>query len=130
MSEVNDPWIVKEAKKPVPVGMYLCDYGGVEDFTLIDKTTNTSKVKWRWLWKIKTGTEAGKEATAITDREIKPTTLPGRLIQGLLGRPLTVGENIKAALDSCVGKPYMVNVEAGPQGGKAQVRSVGKPPQM
>jgi hypothetical protein len=46
----------------------------------------------------------------------------------LLGRALVEGENVKAAVDGCVGKTYLINIQPGPQGGKPAVRSVGKPP--
>ena len=47
-----------------------------------------------------------------------------------MGRDLVLNENVKTAIDACIGKTYMVNVAAGPQGGKPCVRTVDKPPQM
>jgi hypothetical protein len=128
MPEVNDPWVVQPPKQTaqVPVGAYTAEFVGLEDFAL----PTSGEVKWKWRWLVKAGPEQGKEATALTDRVIRPTTLPGELISGLLGRPLVNGENIKAAVDACKGKHYMVVVRPGPKQGKPGVRVVSKPPQM
>jgi hypothetical protein len=120
-------WIVQEAKQtnPVPDGAYNGPFKGVEEFTL-----QTGEVKWRFIWHIAGGVQQGKIAAALTDRSINPNTLAGRLIAGLLGRPLQAGENVKAAVEACVGQNYLFVVQPGPKGGKSMVRMVSKPPQM
>jgi hypothetical protein len=125
---MSNPWIVqppKAAFASLPVGFYLGKFVGVEEVTL-----KTGESKWRFAWEVKSGAEAGKLATALTDRSISPTTLPGVLISGLLGRAIVAGENVKDAIDACKGKVYMVSVAPGPKGGKPCVRTVGPPPQM
>lgn len=126
MSEVN-PWVVQAPKQAaqVPVGFYTALFKGVEEVKL-----QTGETKWRFAWEVKGGAEAGKQATAFTDQSISPSTLPGRLISGLLGRPLQPGENVKASVDACLGKTYLVNVQPGPKGGKPGVKIVGQPPAM
>lgn len=127
----NDPWVVQTPKQTaqVPIGTYFADYKGVEDKTIKD-SAGVESIKWLWTWEVKTGPEAGKLATALTDRNITPTALPGRLIAGLLGRSLVAGENVKKALDACIGKSYLVSVQPGPKGGKPGVQLVSPPPQM
>jgi hypothetical protein len=122
----HDPWVVQEKKEftPVPDGNYMTQFRGV-DVVQVD-----GKAKWRWTWEVQGGALVGKQATALTDQNINPATLPGRLIAGLLGRPLKAGEHVKSLVDACVGKSYMVGVQPGPQGGKSGVRSCGQPPAM
>ena len=121
------PWVVQVPKQTaqVPVGRYFADFQGVNEIKLQDGSQ-----KWRWEWAVTTGPEAGKVASALTDQSISPTTLPGVLISGLIGRAIVAGENVKAALDACKGKPYLVSVQPGPKGGKPCVRMASKPPQM
>lgn len=127
MAEVN-PWIVKAPKQmeQVPCAMYSVAFKGCEDFVM----PRDGAKKWRFSWEVRTGEQAGKLATALTDQDISAKTLPGRLIAGLLGRPIVIGEDVQAAVAECVGKPYLVSVEPGPKGGKPGVKSCGKPPQM
>src|SRR3569623_2387219 len=108
-----DPWIVQPPKQTaqVPVGFYQALFRGVSDITL----PSDGSIKWRWEWEVQSGSEKGKIASALTDRSISPTTLPGVLIAGLLARPVQPGENVKAAIDSCKGRTFMVNVIAGPK---------------
>jgi hypothetical protein len=124
---VSNPWLVQEAKKyvEVPPGMYLAEFAGVENKTLQD-----GSLRWRWAWRITTGPLAGQYATALTHQNISPATHAGRLIEGLLGGPLKPGDDVKALVDACVGKPYLVSIQKGPKGGKAAVQTVGQPPQM
>ena len=116
-----DPWIVQAPKQTeqVPVGSYVSTFKGVTEIKLQDGSQ-----KWRWAWTVSKGTEAGKVASSLTDRTISPTSLPGILIAGLLGRQLKPGENVKAAIDACIGKSYMIGVQPGPKGGKPCVRMV------
>jgi hypothetical protein len=129
MSELTDPWVVQAPKQAaqVPTGTYVgAEFVAVEDFTL----PKTGEAKWKWRWKIKTGAEANKEATALTDKSISSTTLPGRLLSGLLGKPLVPGENVKSLVDGCKGKLYVVVVAEGTKGGKPGVRVVSPMPSM
>jgi hypothetical protein len=116
-----DPWVVQQPKQigQVPTGNYVGTFKGVTEVKLQD-----GSVKWRWAWTVKSGPEAGKEASALTDRGISPTALPGVLIAGLLGRQLMPGEHVKSAIDACAGKDFIVGVQPGPKGGKPCVRMV------
>ena len=125
MSEkVVDPWVVQAPKQAeqVPCGPYLSFFKGVEEFTL-----QSGELKWRFVWEVKSGPEKGKVASALCDRSIRPNTLAGTLIVGLLGRPIVVGENVKEAIDGCKGKSFFVTVQPGPKGGKPGVRFCGEP---
>jgi hypothetical protein len=126
MSEVN-PWVVQAPKQTeqVPDGAYVGPFKGVEEVNLPD-----GSFKWRFPWEVQTGAHKGKIASALTDRSINPNTLPGRLISGLLGRAIVAGENVKDAVNACVGKTFMVVVQPGPKGGKSGVKSVSQPPAL
>ncbi len=123
----HDPWVVQAGGKaePLPPGMYMTNFQGVAPHALA-----TGETRWRWAWTVKTGPLAGQEASALTECRLTPNTLSGRLVEGLIGRPLVAGDNVKVLVDATVGKPYMVSVQAGPQGGKPGVKSVSTPPQM
>ena len=123
-----DPWVVQSAKQhePLPVGMYMGIFQGVETVTL----KGTGETRWRWTWCVSAGALKGKVATALTDQTINPNTLAGRLTEGLLGRPIVVGDHVKTLVDACVTKVYMLSIQTGPQGGKPGVRAVSQPPAM
>ena len=132
MTTSNDPWIVKPKPDydPVPSGMYYGVFAGVEDVTLDAKDAKDDGIRWRFSWTVSTGPEAGRQANALCSRTIHESSLAGVLIAGLIGRPIKAGDNVKALIDGCVGKAYMVSVAPGPKGGKPGVRSVGTPPPM
>jgi hypothetical protein len=129
-------WVV-QAPKPkyeeLPVGMYASEFAKVEEVVMdtkfITKAGDDGK-RWRWSWCVATGQHTGKCASALTDKNLNPNSQAGRLIRGLLGRDLQVGENVKASIDACVGKRYLVQVAPGLRGGKPAVRSVNVPPEM
>jgi hypothetical protein len=122
-----NPWIVQPPKKSafVSIGSYSAKFEGVEEYKLQDGSD-----KWKWTWRVVSGEHKGKEASALTDRTIRSASLPGHLISGLLGRQLEAGEDVKQAIDACVGKVYMVSVQPGPKGGKPAVRMVATMPSM
>ena len=127
-STINNPWVVRPPKQsaPVPDGHYIAEYVDVSDF----KHEKIDGDKWKWVFKVVVGEHAGKMADALTDQEINPNTQAGRLIKGLLRRDIQPGDDVKAAVDACKGKRYMVTVAPGSKGGKSAVRYVGDVPQM
>lgn len=132
MNEVANPWVVRPQKQFVelPPGIYMTKYVKVEDMTVKPMDDKDDGLRWRWTWQVTTGPYAGQSATALTRRDIAIGTHAGRLIEGLLGKPLKDGDNVQALVDACVGQTYLVSVQAGPKGGKPSVQSVGKPPEM
>src|SRR5436190_20076797 len=94
-----NPWVVQPAKahNPLPLGMYMSEFKGVSDHKLA-----TGEVRWRWAWKVTAGPNAGQDATALTDCNINPNTLAGRLIAGLVGKALVAGDNVKALVDGSI----------------------------
>jgi hypothetical protein len=127
MTENLNPWVVQAPKQfaAVPNGAYKVFFKGVEDYTL-----QSGEIKWRFAWEVKTGPHAGETASALCDRSINLNVLPGRLISGLLGRAIVVGEDVKEAIESCKDKTYLVMVQGGPKGGKPGVQSVSNLPEM
>src|SRR5665213_3036181 len=97
MSNEVNAWVVQAPKQieQVPDGNHYADYNGIVD-VLIENDP-----KWRFEWVVKTGAEKDKVASALCDPNINPNTLCGRLIAGLLGRPIVVGENVKDAVLAC-----------------------------
>ena len=124
MNSNNESPFIVQSGNALDVGNYVAEYGGVADTDLNGET------KWRWLWKVKAGRSAGKDATALTNRNISPNSHPGQLVKGLLGRDIVPGENVEAVLKGCVGKTYLVGYKPGPKGGKPAVREVGPVPEM
>lgn len=124
--EKVDPWVVQAPKQIAQVanGFHLATFKGVETI----KLPTTGEERWRWTWEVQKGEEKGKIASSLTDCAINHNTLPGKLIAGLLGRPILPGENVQASVDACKGKVFLVVVQEGPKGGKPGVKSVGEPP--
>jgi hypothetical protein len=113
--------------------MYASDFVKVEEVVMDTKYISRSDddgKRWRWSWRVATGPHTGKFASALTGKNLNPNSQAGGLIRGLLGRDLEVGENVKASIDACVGKRYLVSVAPGSRGGKPAVRSVNLPPEM
>lgn len=122
-----DVQVLASGAEPIPVGSYFTVFRGVEVFS-------NSKVegKLRFAWEIVTGPMKGKTATALTDMKLTPITHAGRLISGLVGRPLQPGEDASAlwtAVQSAIGKKFLVSVQPGPKGGKQSVQVVSTPPE-
>ncbi len=122
-----DAWVVKPSgTEPLPVGPYQAGFLGVADYSNPDKGIAD---KWQWTWEVVTGPHKGKKATAMTDRRLTPATHPGRLLTGMLGRPLVAGEDLKAAVDGLAGQPSLIRVAPGPKGGRPSVQSADRPPE-
>ena len=101
----------------------------VEEVALKPFDEKDDGLRWRWTWEVTTGQYKGQMATALTKRDIASNTHSGRLIAGLLGRELKDGDKVKVLIDACIGRSYMVSVQAGPKNGKPSVQSVSKPPE-
>ena len=117
-----NPWVVKESKTftPLPSGAYIAKFTGVEDVKL-----PSGDDRWRWTWEVTTGEHKGQRADALTEQSISPNALAGRLLAGLLRRPLAAGENVQAAIAAAVGQADLVTIAAGPKGGsKGGVKTV------
>ncbi len=116
------------ASEPLPPNAYYAKFVSVEPFS-----NDRVQGKLRWRWEVASGTCKGREASALTDTKITAFTQSGRLLAGLLQRQLVPGEDMAklwADLQACVGKAYMVTVQAGPKGGKPSVQAVSLPPEM
>lgn len=126
----SNPWVVKPPKQsaPVPDGHYIAEFSDVFDYS--HENLDGGKPKWKWVFRVISGDYAEKTADTVTDPDINPNTLAGRIIAGLIGRDIHPGEDVKAAVDACKGKRRMITVARGPQGGKSAVRFVGDVPQM
>lgn len=121
-----NPWVVEAPKayEAIPNGAYMVEFKGVEFLEL------NGDPKVRLSWEVKSGPQAGKAATALADKSINKNKESGRLLSGLLGRDIVIGENVMEALDACVGKTYMIVFGPGQKGGKPAVRSCSNIPAM
>jgi hypothetical protein len=113
------------AADPLPPGSYFATFESVVPYSN-DKVTN----KLRWVWKVVSGPQTGREATALTDQKLTAGNHAGRLVSGMAGRSLQSGEDVSALLGSFIGKKYLVTVASGPKGGKPSVQNVTTPPEM
>ncbi len=125
-SPTPNAFVVQAATaEPLPVNSYFATFKTVEPFS------NASIVdRWRWSWEVVTGNHKGRLATALTDQRITALNHAGRLLSGMLGRPLQPGEDLSALIESFKGKKFLVVVANGPKGGKPSVQSVSQPPEM
>lgn len=126
---IDNKWIVRPDKKPfedIPDKSYVAEFVGVEDFTL---PTN-GEMRWKWKFKVAKGEHTNKVMDCLTDMDISSQKKAGKIIRGLLSRELVVGENVKASIDECQGKVYLVVKGKGSKGGKSCVQSVDAVPEM
>jgi hypothetical protein len=100
----------------VPPGKYHARFLGVEDSTHIEYG-----VGLRWIFEILSGAHAGKRAARVTDATFTPRNSAGRMLTGLAGRPLPLGEAIEA--DEFVGREYTITIEP-TAGGATRVGAV------
>ena len=120
-NDAADPWVVKASGgEPLPPGVYTAKFLSVENFENLEKGITG---KWKWSYEIASGVHKGKIASALTDQSISPNTHSGRLVAGMNGKAIAPGDNVKAMVDSAVGKTYMIRQSAGPKGGKPSVQS-------
>jgi len=113
--------------EPVPLGSYFAQFLRAEMFSMPEKDI-TDKIKWQW--EVASGSMKGKLISALTDARVTPQTHAGRLLTGMAGRALAVGEDINALIMSFMGKRYLCSHQGGPKGGKPSVQSVSPPPEM
>jgi hypothetical protein len=96
----------------VPAGNYRAKFLGVEE-----QPANVAKnyaAGLRWKWEILDGPQAKQVASRITGKSPTPANGCGKVISGLLGQPLTPG--LAVDLGGCVGKTYLIVVQASPSG--------------
>ena len=94
MGDIVDPWTMQAAKpkgEPLAEGMYNATFAGVADHVA------GGVIKWRWAWTVKSGPMTGREASALTDKNVNPKTFPGRIVAGLAGRELKTGKIFRAS---------------------------------
>ena len=75
----------------------------------------------KWSWEVLTGPQAGQKASRTTTANPSPKNAAGKIISGLLGRPLQTGENVDVG--SLIGRTYLIVVAEGQTGG-TRVESV------
>ena len=103
----------------VPAGIYQSRFVSVEQ-------TPADPVKGygpglKWTWEVLSGPQAGQKASRTTTAIPSPKNAAGKIISGLLGRPLQTGENVD--IGSLIGRPYLIVVAEGQTGG-TRVESV------
>ena len=101
-----------------PAGMYKGDFDRVET-----REKNEHGESVRFIWIISEGELQGREASRIVGIDRPPSSKNGlgRLLGGLAGRSLEVGEKISP--DSFVGRPYLLQVADAPGGNGTRVES-------
>jgi len=113
--------------EPVPLGSYFTEFTSAEMFSMPEKDIE-NKIKWQW--EVVSGPQKGKRISALTDARITPQTHAGRLLTGMAGRALAVGEDVNALIAGFMGKRFLCTHQGGPKGGKPSVQSVSPPPDM
>lgn len=103
----------------VPAGAYSARFAGVEP-------TPADPIKGygpglKWTWEVLSGPQAGQKASRTTQATPTQKNAAGKIISGLIGRPLQMGENVD--IGSLIGRTYLVVVAEG-QSGSTRVESV------
>lgn len=97
----------------VPAGNYKATFEGVEPVQANAEKGYGAGIRFKW--KVSEGPHAGQTASRVTGTSPTPGNACGKMIAAVVGRPLAVGESLN--LQSYVGKPYLIVVAAGQQGG-------------
>ena len=99
-----------------PAGNYRAEFVGVETTTHEEYGDGL-----RWSWRVSEGPQKGVIARRITSP--KPTTgnAAGRLIAAMTGTTLAGGQ--KASIRDCVGKVFLVSVQATKSGTGTRVET-------
>ena len=107
---------LKVSDASVPPGNYTAQFSNLE--TTQHKEYGDGLC---WKFRISQGPQTGKTALRFTGRTASPNSACGRIVAGLLGRPLEPDEEID--VDSYVGKTYLIVVEQA-QNGMTRVEAV------
>jgi hypothetical protein len=104
----------------VPVGMYKAIFVSVEETPPHAEFGKGC----RFSFKVVGGEHDGEEASVICGMEkpASPKNRLGRILGGLVGKPVAPGETI--TLDQCVGKTFLIQVEQAPSGTGTRVGTV------
>jgi hypothetical protein len=103
----------------VPVGNYTATFAGTEVQPANKEKSYPPGIRWKFT--IDAGPCAGQTASRITGSVPSPKNNCGKVLSGLLGRPLREGEQIDP--DQFLNKRYMV-VVAATEGGATRVEGV------
>ena len=103
----------------VPEGSYLAKFANVEPMT------NALGDGLKWTWEITSGANAGLTVCSISSNSPSPKNRCGKIVSGMLGKPLTTGEELDT--NSLIGQTFLIVVRKGENGG-SYVDSVTKAP--
>jgi hypothetical protein len=104
--------LLKVGSGGVPIGNYTATFIGIKEQAANEKGYGPGV---RWEFKITAGPQAGQVVSRITGPSPTPKNGAGKMLAGILGRALKEGEEVD--LQTYIGRPYMVVVAAGQQGG-------------
>ncbi len=111
--------ILKVTTGGVPAGSYLARFTGYEE------TTTEYGDGLRWQFEPISGPYKGSKTSRITSQNPTMKNACGKILSGLIGKPLTPDQDID--LDSLIGKSYLIVVTNTETGG-TRVDTVSPPP--
>jgi hypothetical protein len=100
----------------VPSGTYRAKFCGVEPSQHAEYGPGV-----RFLFEVTDGPYAGQQTGRVTALKPTPGNNTGRMLAGIVGRPLRPDEEVD--IDQYVGRPYLLTVEQTP-GGATRVATV------
>src|SRR5262245_49262299 len=101
----------------VPAGTYVAQFAGVEP-----KQHKEYGDGLCWKFRISQGPQTGKTTLRFTGPTPSPNSVCGRIVSGLVGRPLKPDEEIE--FDSYLGKSFLIIVEPAQRDGLTRVAAV------
>jgi len=93
----------------VPPGTYSAKFTGVDDYHHAEYGAGL-----RWLFEITRGEYVGQSTSRITNTKPTKDNSGGRLLNQMLDRPITPGEEVE--LDDLVDREYLIEVRETPSG--------------
>jgi hypothetical protein len=99
----------------VPAGNYVAKFKGIEPYQ--DKENKYGE-GLRWTWQVEKGPHAGQTASRITGCSPSPKNACGKILSGLLNRPVQPSEEVD--INDFVGKSYLIVVGAAESGTRVE----------
>ena len=115
----DDEW---KQGMPVEPGTYSAKFLGAKPFEISEG--QYAGKKWRWEFEIVSGEYTGRVVSGMSNRVLGKGSTAGRFMSGLLDRDLKPSDNVKAEMNSCVGKSFKVRYRKSDKGSSIGVQDI------
>lgn len=114
----------------IPAGRYVARFAGTEEREAFkdSKFGASDAPRMGWLFEVVEGVEKGKKISQESGTAAVPRSTAARMLAGLLGRQVTIGESVDT--DTLIGRVYSVKVAVNPDSDKGNLYIADLEPQQ